>query len=110
MIDSFAILIVFGSLETSMLIITASIPALRPLFQQKQDSASYLKRLTSSPSRKVPSDHHTSHIKATHAYTYPSEPDRHSVSTVCSTSTPNQHQTVHDDNIQLVPFTKDSIV
>ena len=95
-LDSFAVLIVFGSLETSVLIITATIPALRPLFQKKRamhGSSSHLNKMPSDPSRRIQSNSHASQAKT------------YSLNTIQSTPTPDQDQRVHDDEVFLVPFT-----
>ena len=74
-LDSFALLVLFGSLEASMLIITASIPALPPLFRSRskstKDGSPYgLRKLRSGTSKQTPNDHYTSKAKVSQVRPY----------------------------------------
>jgi hypothetical protein len=95
--DSSAILIVFGSLETSMLIITAAVPALPPLFQksrQKTTSYQYNYKLPSDSSRNLASGHPMSHgVKSQARATTRSSPthdaEHYGIGTAISTPPPD---------------------
>ncbi|MCJ1386029.1 hypothetical protein MMC17_009154 [Xylographa soralifera] len=104
---SFAILIVFGSTETSMLIITAAVPALRPLFTKKRttsDSFSYVKEVPSHPFRQIPGNQYISQAQDPHAATYRDTLDRTSIGIAHSAPIPNQHQEIQDNDLFLMPL------
>ena len=106
-LDSYAVLLVFGSLETSMLIITATIPTLPPLFQKQvtKDSSPYLLRETPSTSyRRSPSNHHTAQARESQVCEYIKEPGKSSTGTPNITPTTDQFQRSYDDEVFLKPF------
>lgn len=82
-----------------MLIITATIPALPPLFQNNawRNSSSYLLRERTSASRgQGPSTYQASRAVVSRAYV--KEPSKESIGTIHDTPTPDQYQRAYDDD------------
>ena len=98
--DSAAIWIMFGSLESSLLIIAATIPALRPLSQAKRKGwfSWSLQNLTPTSAKHLPDYHNATQATPPLAQAHLKTPSRYPIESTHTTTPTERYQRAYDDD------------